>query len=336
MAPLRVLTITNALPSPGRPRTTVFIKRQVDFLRAAGVRVDIFRFDGGRRPWRYALAWLRLQARLRFRRDRYDLIHAQFGQNGLLALPKRLPLVVTFRGSDLQGIVGRSGAITRSGRFLQWVSRLVARRADAVVVVSEHMKRYLPDEMEAAVIPSGLDLDLLRPHPREEARRKLGLPLDKPLVLFAANPSLPRKRYPIAREAVQILEQRMPVELVVAWGVPHAEMPLYMSACDALVLTSVHEGSPNVVKEALACNLPVVSVDTGDVPERLRDVPGCELCADDRPETIAAALERVLRRGQRVDGRRAVEHLDERLLAQQMIDVYHGALKHATNGGGAS
>jgi teichuronic acid biosynthesis glycosyltransferase TuaC len=325
--PLRVLTITNALPTSKKPRTTVFIKRQVDYLRAAGVEVDIFRFDGGRKPWRYLMAWMRLQARLMMTRKRYDLVHAQFGQNGLLALPKRLPLVVTFRGSDLQGIVGRDGEITRSGRILQWLSRLVARRADAVVVVSAHMKAYLPPWIDAAVIPSGLDLDLLRPHPQAEARRQLGLPLDRPLVLFAANPSLPRKRYPLARAAVDLLAQRQPVDLVVAWGVPHKEMPIYMSACDALILTSVHEGSPNVVKEALACNLPVVSVDTGDVPERLRDVPGCELCENDDPATIAAALERVLTRRERINGRATVEHLDEKLLAQQMINVYQHAVE---------
>ena len=248
----------------------------------------------------------------------------------MLALPKRLPLVVTFRGSDLQGIVGTDGGITTSGRVLQWLSRLVARRADAVVVVSAHMKAYLPPHIEAAVIPSGLDLNLLRPYPRDEARRQLGLPLDRRLVLFAANPSVPRKRFPLARAAIELLEQRMPVQLVVAWGVAHKEMPLYMSACDALILTSVHEGSPNVVKEALACNLPVVSVETGDVPERLRDVPGCELCEDDDPATIAAALERVLQRQERVNGRRTVQHLDETLLAQQMIDVYQHAMERAS------
>src|SRR5256885_8077140 len=90
-----------------------------------------------------------------------------------------------------------------------------------------------------------------------------------------------------------------------------------MNACDALVLTSMQEGSPNVVKEALACNLPVVSVPVGDVAQRLRGVEGCELCADDRPETIAAALERVLRRGQRSAGREAVQDLDEGTLTQE-------------------
>jgi glycosyltransferase involved in cell wall biosynthesis len=323
-SPLRVLTVTNTWPTPGCPRTTVFIKRQVEFLRAAGVRVDVFYFDGERRPLRYAQAWARLH--LILTRRRYDLVHAQFGQNGLIALPKRVPLVVTFRGSDLLGIIGPRGRNTLAGRLLQRISRGVARRADAVVVVAESMKRALPRGVEASVIPSGLDLELLRPHPREDARRRLGLPLDRKLVLFAANPDLPRKRHALARQAVSLVRDRLPVDLVVAWGVSHADIPIYMSACDALVLTSVHEGSPNVVKEALACNLPVVSVAVGDVPERLRGIEGCELCADDRPETVAAALERVLRRGRRIAGRVSVQQLDEKLLAQQMIQIYHAAL----------
>jgi glycosyltransferase involved in cell wall biosynthesis len=323
--PLRVLTVTNTWPTPGRPRTTVFIKRQVEFLRAAGVLVDVFYFDGERRPLRYARAWVRLHALLT--RRRYDLIHAQFGQNGLIALPRRVPLVVTFRGSDLLGIIGRDGRNTLAGRVLQAVSRFVARRADAVVVVAEAMKRALPPGVDATVIPSGLDLDLLKPHPRDEARRRLGLPPAGRLVLFAANPDLPRKRHGLARRAVALLEPTLPAELVVAWGVPHADIPYYMSACDALILTSVHEGSPNVVKEALACNLPVVAMPVGDVPERLRGIEGCEVCADDRPETVAAALDRVLRRGGRIDGRSAVRSLDEKLLAQQMIQVYRHALE---------
>jgi glycosyltransferase involved in cell wall biosynthesis len=88
----------------------------------------------------------------------------------------------------------------------------------------------------------------------------------------------------------------------------------------------MQEGSPNSVKEALACNLPVVSVPVGDVPLRLSGVAGCELCADDRVETIAAALERVLRRRDRVDGRSTVRHLDEALLTRRLIGIYRSVL----------
>ena len=319
-APLRVLMITSEWPvADGRPRTTYFIKRQAEFLQAAGVHVDVFHFKGAKNPWNYVRAWVR--ARRRIAQHSYDLVHAQFGMSGLLALPKRLPLVVTFRGDDVQGIVGWDG-ITLAGRVLQLACRIVARWADAAIVVSEHMKDYLPRSVRPHVIPSGLDLNLFRVIPRDEARGRLGLALDKHLVLFVGNPADPRKRHPLARQAVDILNQSTPAELVVAWGTPHTDIPLLMNACDVLVFPSAQEGSPNTVKEALACNLPVVSVPVGDVPLRLRGIEGCELCADERPETIAAALERVLRRGQRIAGRDTVTDLDERQTTQQVIAVY--------------
>ncbi|HEY7480995.1 MAG TPA: glycosyltransferase family 4 protein [Gemmatimonadales bacterium] len=324
--PIRVLMITSAWPHRGQEATTHFIQRQANFLMAAGVEVDVFHFKGLRQPWRYARPWVEVRRRLLTRE--YDLVHAQFGQSGLLALPKRIPLVVTFRGSDLLGIVSdRDGQRTWVGRALQAASRLVARQADAVVVVSEHMKESLPTGVKATVIPSGLDFSLFRPHPRDEARRRLGLDPDRPLVLFAGRPTQGRKRYQLAEQAVSILQRSVPAELVVLWGVAHTEVPLYMSAADVLVFTSLQEGSPNVVKEALACDLPVVSVPVGDVPERIRDIVGCELCVDERPETIAAALERALRRGARVRGRVAVQSLDESVQTGRLIELYQGVMR---------
>ena len=153
-------------------------------------------------------------------------------------------------------------------------------------------------------------------------------------MVFVGNPAVERKRYPLARAAVDILTRTLPAELVVAWTVRHREVPLWMNASDALVFTSMQEGSPNAVKDALACNLPVVSVPVGDVAQRIGGVAGCELCPDDQPRSIAAALERVLRRGIRAAGRAAVQDLDERRLAQQVIGVYRSVLG-ARNGGRA-
>jgi teichuronic acid biosynthesis glycosyltransferase TuaC len=319
--------ITTSWPTPGRPRSTHFIKRQADFLQAAGVEVDVFQFEARKSIANYLRAWWRAQPLLRS--GRYDLVHAQFGQSGLPALPKRLPLVVTLRGSDLLGIVGPGGRYTLAGRFAQALTRLVARNADAVIAVSDHMKEYLPPNMPVTIVPSGLNLTLFRPIPRGEARRHLGLPADKRLVLFAGNPAEPRKRYDLARRAVDALNGSMAAELLVAWGVPHQDMPHYMGACDAMVFTSMQEGSPNVVKEALACNLPVVSVPVGDVEQRLANVAGCELVRDEQPEAIAAGLERVLRRGGRVKGRETVEQLDEVALTRKVIALYQDVLARA-------
>lgn len=325
--PLRVLMLTSHWPTPGVPRTTHFIKRQADFLRTAGIALDVFHFRAARRPWNYAAAWM--QCRSRIRSGRYDLIHAQFGYNGLLALPKRLPLVVTLRGSDILGIVGDDGRYTTFGNFGRQLTRYVARHADAVVAVSDHMRQLIPPHVPVTVLPSGIDFELFRRMSREETRRQLGLPLDGKLVLFAGNPQQARKRFGLASQVHGLLDPALNARMVIAWGVPHTDMPLYMNACDALLFTSMQEGSPNVVKEALACDLPVVSVVVGDVAQRLAGVAGCELCPDERPESIAVALERVLRRGQRVAGRASVMELDEHRITSALIRLYTSVLARA-------
>jgi glycosyltransferase involved in cell wall biosynthesis len=322
---IRVLMITSEWPTPGQPRTTHFVKRQVDFLQAAGIDVDVFQFKAFKNPVNYLKAWVKAQRKLMH--EHYDLVHAQFGHNGLLALPKRIPLVVTFRGSDLLGIVGdKDGRYTRLSKIAKQVSQMVATRADAVILVSEHMKDHLRASIQAQVIPSGINFDVFRCIPRDEARRRLGLPLEERLVLFVGRPSQKRKRFEISKRAVEILNLSLPTRLIVAWGVPHSDIPLFMNACDALVFTSMQEGSPDTVKEALACNLPVVSVPVGDVAFRLQGIEGCELCVDDNPETVAASLERVLRRGQRIAGRERVRDLDEKIITRQVIDIYQSIL----------
>jgi teichuronic acid biosynthesis glycosyltransferase TuaC len=325
MAPnLRVLMVTSdwLWNSWGGP--AVFIARQAEFLRREGVQVDLFPFRGARHPGNYLAAWK--EVRRKVRSGTYDLVHAQFGQSGLTALPRRLPLVVTYRGDDLEGIIGESGRYIPAGWLLRFISRAVARRADAAIVVAEHMKRYLPRSVAAHVMPSGIDLDLFRPEPRDAVRHRLGLPTDKRLVLFVGNPGLARKRYALAQRAVDMVNRSMSTRLMVGWELPHQRIAALMNACDALVCTSMQEGSPNAVKEALACNLPVVSVPVGDVPLRLQGVAGCELCPDDGVETIAAALGRVLQRGERCNGRGAVMDLDERLLTQRLIGIYRSVL----------
>ncbi len=320
---MRVLVVTCEWPTPETPHWVPFLARQVEFLRMAGIEIDVFAFRGARNPVNYLRAWYHVQQRLR--RTSYDLIHAQWSQSAPTVLPTRLPLVVTFRGGEGEGIIGDDGRYTISGYILRAVSWLVARRADELIVVSSHMRDYLPPR-PVHIVPSGLDFSRLPLLEAPEARRQLGLSPSKRLVLFVGNPAEARKRYNLAREIVSRLDKSLDAELVVAWRVPHSQIPVYMNACNALLFVSMYEGSPNVVKEALACNLPVVSVAVGDVPERLNGVDGCALCLDDDPDQIAAALAAVLRRNKRIEGRTAVRELDETLLTQRTIQIYRNAI----------
>jgi glycosyltransferase involved in cell wall biosynthesis len=202
----------------------------------------------------------------------------------------------------------------------------MASRADAVIVVAAPMLRFLPPSVPAHVIPCGVDLERIPCIPQAEARRRLGLPPGEKLVLFVGDPAKAVKRYDLAQRAVHMLERTRPARLILGWGMLPEQILILMNACDVLLVTSRHEGSPTVVKEALACNLPIVSVDVGDVRSRTAGIDGCEICADDRPETIAASLDRVLAREQRTQGREAVRTLDARAVADRSVEVYRSVL----------
>jgi teichuronic acid biosynthesis glycosyltransferase TuaC len=326
-APIRVLMVTSEWPTPENPFLVPFLVQQVEFLRRAGVEVEVFFFRGAKNPMNYLKAWWRFDRRYKCRRNRYDLVHAQFGQAALIPWPKRLPLVITFHGCDILGELSPNGGRALQGKLLVWLERTAARFADAVIIVSNEMRKNLPASVPLNVLPTGVDLGSLPSLTREEARRQLGLPLDERLALFVGSPHDPRKRYALAHQAVEVLNQRLPTRLILMWDRPHREILTMMHACDVLVVTSRQEGSPTIVKEALACNLPVVSVIVGDVVERLESVEGCEIVPDDEPETIAAAIERSLRRGGRIRGREAVAQLDEKVLAGKLIGIYRSVLK---------
>jgi len=325
---MRILMITSEWPTPQYPHSVPFIVRQVEFLRYAGVDVDVFHFRGAKNPMNYIRAWH--QVRRRLAAERYDLVHAQWGQSLLVALPKQLPLVVTFRGSDLAGLIKMNGRDTWQGRLLAKLSQRLALSADEVIVVSKHLLAFLPQQVKAATIPSGLNLELFRPLDQCEARQALGLPEQGVFVLFGGDPAVTGKRFPLAQRAMILLQENIQnVALIPLHGIEHIKMPFYMNAADALLLTSIQEGSPNVVKEALACNLPVVSTDVGDVRERIQSIDGCVVCGNDRPETIADGLRRVLSNRQRINGWPTVQELDERTLTQKVIQIYRQAIQKA-------
>ena len=325
---MRILIVTSEWPTADNSTAGIHIFNQVECLRQAGLDVEVFSFRGKANPLLYALAIVRL--RRVYRTKPVDVIHAHHGQAGLVALAHwKRPFVVTFHGSDLQGVVSRTGRYTMTGHVLRILSRFVGLLADEVVVVSEHMIRGLP-RRPSHVIPTGVDLQLFYPMPQIGARNTLGLPIGQRLVLFGGNPENPIKRYELARHAVEQLDRSLDTKLIIANGISHNLMPLYMNACDTLLVTSLHEGSPRAVREALACNLPVVSVDVGDIRQRIGHVEGCVLCPDDLVSSITAGLARVLEDRRRVDGLQEVIHLDERLLVQKVIKVYESALENHT------
>ncbi|MGI8801058.1 MAG: glycosyltransferase [Solirubrobacteraceae bacterium] len=323
---MRVLFVTNMWPEEERPWYGTFVRAQAQSLRDLGVEVDPLAIRG------YASRWAYLSAAgvmVRLPRGRYDVIHAHYGHAGVVArLRPGTPLVVSYCGDDLLGTVDAAGRVTRRSALEAAVFRRLAHVASATVTKSEQMAQRLPASCRGRnrVIPNGVDLERFRPVARERARALLGWTGSEPVVLFVGDPAVAVKNHPLARAAVERLRDSVPdARLHVVCRVAPAEIPVLMSAADALLVTSRSEGSPNVVKEAMASELPVVSTPVGDVEERLDGVAGC-FVRPGEPGALAAALAAALRHGRAPEARRAVAPWSAGAVARRILGVYEDIL----------
>ena len=316
------------LPVDGHGRMAA-VERQIRSIADLGIDVDVLEIRGRRR-----LKYLTLLPELARRSKTVDLIHAHYGYCGWFARANlRKPLVVSFMGSDLLGIATADGTMSAASRIIVPLDRFLAKIADAVIVKSPEMAETITP-VEAHVIPNGVDLDTFAPIAREEARAELGWDEGR-RVLFPGCPDEARKGFALARTTVERVAELLgePVELVPLCDVAAARVPFYLNACDALLMTSFWEGSPNAVKEAMACNLPVVSVPVGDVPELLAGVGNCAVCSRDSEE-LARKLAEVMAAGLPEDGRDALRRrgLDLETAAKRVSAVYDSVLNGAPRG----
>jgi glycosyltransferase involved in cell wall biosynthesis len=317
----RVLTVTNLWPTEVDPGWGTFVQAQMESLRPLGVEYDVLFMNGRESLANYVKAVFELQRRLAAKR--YDLIHAHFGLSGLVARCQwRVPVVVSFLGDDVLGRFDRKGRKAFVGSMFQISSFVLARIVSAVIVKSAAMKRQLR-LASAQVIPSGVNLQVFRPIDQAEARRALGLDGRPKYVLFPYDPAIAVKRFDLLQEAVTLAWRQVPqLEILQVLGVPRERMPLYFNAADVLVLLSYGEGSPNAVKEAMAVNLPVITVDVGDARELIGPTESCYLVSP-RTDEIAARIVEVCRRGTRTCGREWIARYAEEKIAREVLEVYH-------------
>jgi glycosyltransferase involved in cell wall biosynthesis len=300
----------------------VFARRQAEALVARGIIVESFYLQSRTSP-SLLLAEARrfLQVRQAFRPD---VIHAHFGTvTGLFTVlaAGRTPVMITYRGSDLNAVPTARGLRSLLGRALSQAAALGASR---IVCVSSKLRARLWWRRDkVTVLPSGVDTNMFRPVPRDEARRQVGWTDEAPVVLFNAGHEARNKRLDLAHAAMEQVQKSLPLaRLVVLQGdVAPARIPLFLNAADCLLVTSDSEGSPTVVQEAIATNLPVVSVDVGDVAERLRGISQTAIAPRD-PRALASALLEILRRGNRSNGRLRIGEIDSLHIAGELAHLY--------------
>jgi glycosyltransferase involved in cell wall biosynthesis len=317
-------------PRPDRPGFGTFVESQVRSLAGVNVETRVHVIEGDRSAFAYAGAIASIRRAVKLWRP--DLVHAHFGLAGWSARYQPVPLVVSLCGDDVLGAVNERGHLTYKSRLTMAMTRAAVHGAAALICKSQNLLAALPPaaQQRAVVIPNGVDLGRFQPGNRAAARATLGLDPGAEYVLFPHDRRQPlQKRFALAAEAMQRLQALRPhARLLQVSGEPAERMPDYYRAANCLLLTSRSEGSPNTVKEALACELPVVSVDVGDVAHWLTRCGNCRLVRAE-PAALASALADVLVLDEPARADAVLAELDLASVAGRIRDVYDGVLKAA-------
>ncbi len=293
-------------------RFAPFIEEQLQALQHLGVEMARFGIKG-KGVWGYLKAWLSLGAAIR--REQPDVIHAHYGLSGLLAnLQRKVPVMTTYHGSDInvKKVLRLSKMAMRLSAWNIFVSKQNALKAKA-------KKKYM-------ILPCGIDLERFEERSKEAARMALGWHKNDKIVVFAGAFDNTVKNAALAKEAVALLKNVLLVELK---GYDREEVANVFYAADALLMTSLSEGSPQVIKEAMACGCPIVSVDVGDVKERVVGLDGCFVTGSRESFELAELLTRAVVFEGRTKGRERIDadRLGNRQVAERLVELYNNVLK---------
>ncbi len=305
----------------GAGQVNSFVQSQFDSLQAEGLNMVLFPVVGHGALAHLKAAW---QLRKIVRREKPDVIHAHYSVYGYVAA-----LATMCMCHKPEIVVSILGSFPRRNKKWRLVRYCVQHVWDKTIVKSERTKRQLG--LDVPVIPNGVNLEIFQTLEASAARKAVGFEDGKKYIIWCSNPERAEKNWPLAEAAVkqlQITNNKLQISLVPVFNKTPQEVCTYMNAADCLLLTSDSEGSPNVIKEAMACNCPIVTTDVGDVKERLHNIEGCFVAPiGDLSFVIgelAKDLEKALAFGKRTEGRKRIieDRLEISQIANRIIEIY--------------
>lgn len=288
-----------------------YYREFIQSLRKVDILVDVFCIKG-KGTWTYFKHYFLLRKFLR--KNRFDLIHAFYVFSSIIAVSQnKMPVVVSFLGGDI------------NNKLQRLISMLVFTKARKLIFMSKQMMSLAGNPVNGVVLPFGVDLGRFYPINKSIALGTLGWDERDRYILFASKFGYRAKNVQLAFNAVNFLNDKN-IKLVEFSNIRNEDLNYYYNACDLLLMTSLSEGSPQVIKEAMACNCPIVSTDVGDVKEIIGNTEGCYITSYD-PEDVAHKINQAILFNKRTNGRESIKHLDSNKLAEKMISIYRKMLK---------
>ena len=320
-----------------------FVEEQLKALSKLGVEIVRYGVKG-----KGITGYLQEISTLRriIHKEKPDLIHAHYGLCGLLANLQRLvPVVTTYHGSDIN--LPKNLFFSKISIYLSAYNIFVSKRS--LTIAQKSIFTLLKSRIlkHSLVLPCGIDLFDEQLHSRVEARKILGLNENEQIILFAGAFDNVVKDAPLAKAAVAYFATEMSnkqedqtgnnttfpitkeqIRLIELRGYTRAQVNLMMCAANCLLMTSKTEGSPQVIKEAMACGCPIVSVDVGDVSERTSGVEGCYIVPSREPAAIANILKKAIDFVGKTKGREHIieSKLENNEVAKTIYSIYQQVL----------
>ena len=316
--------ITNLYPHEAHPTYGIFIKEQIDSLSRIGVENQVLFINA---MYQGKSAYFRAISQIRDMVKDFDIVHCHHSFCGFIAL--RLARVKKPVVTSFLNIVGGE---SKSPLLERWINKSVINGSAAFILKHDYevSQRY---PGKGFYVPNGVDIETFKPFNDQEAFERLGIPA-KPYVLFVSSGSRdrPQKRYDIFRKVLDLLNTEYGYDLqeLLLIKTERHLVPYYFNAAKLHLLTSEFEGSPNSVKESLACNKPVVSTDVGNVKHMISDIEGCALSDNLEVKNLAALVDKVLKFNGSFNGRSAIieKNLDMESAARTIKDIYSRVLSN--------